>query len=546
MAYLFQKKVRGKTYWYLGENKKVDGVSRRIWQKYLGTANIIKDRVEGVGPAEIDVLEFGAIASVLAIGEDLKFVDIVNKVLPKRNQGLNVGEHLLLTIANRIDEPLSRNQFANWYEHTMLKRRFVVRSSYLSSQGFWNHWKKISQDDIDKIQESLLKNILSFISVRDLVFDPTNFTTYIEEHKDQEMAQFGHSKSGVSGLRQVNLSLLVTKDCGIPLWHHTYDGNINDVSEFKEFITSLTSRITYFSKNCKNITLIFDKGNNSKNNIKNIGKNLHFHIVGSLKPSEHRELFDIPLEQFNDEYESKSGEKTFCATTTKDVYDGAKKIVVTYNEILKYNQKLRTDKAIQKAINQLQNLKGRIKNSTKKRDELLIKVSKIADKPYLRGVILYTLQESKSGFDFSFHTDEQVYDQRAKSFGKNILFTDNLSLETTEIVKLYYDKNIVEEQIKNLKDTHIIRFTPMWCWTDQMIRVHAFTCVMALLFLRLLMKKINETTLNLSQDQLLDQLKKIKLALIKAPKSEKVKAKLSRLNDTQRVLINHLNLRRYL
>lgn len=110
MAYLFQKKVRGLTYWYLGENKKIDGVSRRVWQKYLGTANVIKNRVEGASPVEIDVLEFGIVTSVLNIGDDLSFVDVVNKVLPKRDQGLSIGEHLLLTIINRIDEPLSRNQ----------------------------------------------------------------------------------------------------------------------------------------------------------------------------------------------------------------------------------------------------------------------------------------------------------------------------------------------------------------------------------------------------------------------------------------------------
>jgi transposase len=545
MAYLFKKKVRGLTYWYLGENKKVDGVSRRIWQKYLGTANVIKDRVEGTCSDEIDVLEFGIVASTLVMGDELNFVDTVNKVLPKRVQGLSIGEHLLLTIANRIDEPLSKNQFSNWYEHTMLKRRFVVKASCLSSQDFWNHWKKISQEHIDKIQEALLEKILSLVSVKELVFDPTNFTTYIEEHRAQKMAQFGHAKSGVNGLRQVNLSLLVTKEGGIPLWHHTYDGNINDVTEFREFITSLTTRIAYFSKQCKNITLIFDKGNNSQTNIKNVDKKLHFYVVGSLKPSEHRDLFDIPLEEFNEEYVSKSDEKTFCAATTKNVYDGMKKIVVTYNETLKYNQKLRTDKAINKAINQLENLKSRIIDSTKTRDELLIKVSKIADKPYLRGLIPYTLEKSLSGFDLSFDVDQQAYEQRSKAFGKNILFTDNLSLETDEIVKLYHDKNIVEEQIKNLKDTHVIRFTPMWCWTDHMIRVHAFTCVMALLFLRLLMKRVDEAKLGLSQDQTLDHLKKIKLALLKSPTSEKVTVKLTRLNDTQRTLVNHLNLRRY-
>ncbi len=544
MAYLFQKKVRGLTYWYLGENKKVNSVSRRVWQKYLGTANAIKKKLSaGAMPVEIDVLEFGVIASLLAIGEELDFVNIVDGVISKRSQGLSIGEHLLLTIINRVDSPLSKSQFADWFENTVLKRRFMVKSSYLSSQDFWNHWNKISQEQIDLVQEKLLDKIFPLVDLQDLIFDPTNFVTYIEYHKQNKIPQFGHAKNGVKGLRQVNLSLLVTKKEGIPLWHHSYDGNINDVTEFKEFINTLTARISIFSRRCKNITLVFDKGNNSKNTIKNIGDKLHFFVVGSLKPSMHQDLFEIPFEEFNEEYVSSKGEKTFCATTTKEVYDGNKKIVVTYNVELAYNQKVRTEKAINKAIHQLRNLKGRTHSGN--RDEILIKVNRIVNKNYLRGLINYSLEETTNGLELLFEQNEQAYQQKSKSFGKNILFTDNLSFSTQEIVKLYRDKNIVEEQIKNLKDTQVIRFTPMWCWTDQTIRVHAFTCVMALLFLRLLVKKVHDAKINLSQDQILNQLKKIKLTILKMPSTDKLITKITRLNETQRELTNLLNLRRY-
>ena len=63
----------------------------------------------------------------------------------------------------------------------------------------------------------------------------------LHRHKDKKIMQFGHSKDGRK-LRQVNLSMLVTKKDGIPVWHHTYNGNINDVTEFKEFIKSLNEK----------------------------------------------------------------------------------------------------------------------------------------------------------------------------------------------------------------------------------------------------------------------------------------------------------------
>ncbi len=546
MVSIFKKKFGKRIYWYLGEVKRVDGKPRIIWQKYLGTAEKVKECFEGgLAPQQIDVLEFGNVAGLLSIGEELNFVEAVDKIISKRRQGLSIGEHLLLTIINRIDNPLSKNQLSDWFDSSILKRRFAVKSSYLSSQDFWNHWSKISQEQIDLIQEKLLDKILSLVNTDELVFDPTNFTTYIEEHSKNRIPQFGHSKNKIKGLRQVNLSLLVNKKDGIPLWHHTYDGSIPDVTEFKEFIKSLTKRITIFSRRCKNITLILDKGNNSTKNVKNIDKKLHFFVVGSLKPSEHQELFEIPFEDFNEEYVNAKDEVTFYTETIKDVYDGKKKIVVTYNNKLAYNQKIRTAKAIQKALNQLQNLKGRIEDSKKKRDEILIKVNSIVGKSYLKNLINYELKETVNGLELTFWENEEGYEQKRKTFGKNILFTDKLGMPPQEIIKLYRDKNIIEEQIKNLKDTHVIRFTPMWCWTDNMIRIHAFTCIMALLFLRLLVKKVHDAKIDLSQDQILNQLKKIKLVILRMSNSDKLLTKVTRLNDTQRALVNLFNLRKY-
>ncbi len=541
MAYIFKKMVQGRTVWYLGENKRINGVSKRIWQRYIGNSQTIKDRL--LGPSEIDVLEFGCVASSLAIDEEIEFSKIVDEVINKREQGLSYGEHLLITLINRIDNPQSKNALGDWFNDTILKRTIVVKPSYLSSQNFWNHWNNINDEDIDKIQTKLIEKLVQKCDISELVYDPTNFTTYAEEHKNQKIMQFGHSKDGKK-LRQVNLSMLVTKKDGIPIWHHTYDGNINDVTEFKEFIKSLTEKISFFSKKCKKITLVFDKGNDSKNNIKNINKKLSFFIVGSLKPSEYTELFDIPLEEFNEEYETSEGKKVFCTAKNMEVYEGKKKVVITYSNELAYKNKIRVDKALNKALNQLKNIQGRLKNKKLSRDELLIKVSKIADRQWIKGLIEYEIHGTKIA-SFEFKENKEAYDEMRKSFGKNILFTDDLSLKTIEVVEIYNGKNIIEEQFRNLKDTHVISFTPMWCWTDKMIKIHAFTCVMALLFLRLMNKKVSDSKMDLSQNRIIDELKKIKLTAMYMPDS-KVNYMLTRLNNNQRELAKILDLRKYI
>lgn len=545
MAYLFQKKKGERYYWYLGENQRVNGKVKRIWQKYVGPAeNVANQLAYGTVPEQIDILDFGLCSALLNINDKIKFVESVNEIISKREQGLGYGEHLLISLINRIDNPQSKNKLGEWFEGTVLKRIFSVNKSYLSSQNFWNHWNNISEEEINKIQEELLKILVEKCDISDLYFDPTNFTAYTEEHKNQKLMKFGHSKDG-RRLRQVNLSLLVTKKDGIPIWHHSYEGNINDVTEFKELIKTLAERITFFSKKCKKITLIMDKGNNSKNNIKNINKHLSFFVVGSLKPSEHKELFDIPLEDFNEEYETSEGKKVFCVAKNMNLYEGKKKVVITYSNELAYKNRVRVLKAIEKALNQLKNLEGRIKNSNLSRDELLIKASGIADKPYIKGLIKYEIKNIPSELKLIFSEDEQAYKEKEKSFGKNILFTDDLTLKTTEVVRIYCSKNIIEEQFRTLKNPYVISFTPMWCWTDKMIRVHAFTCVMALLFLRMLVKDVRENKINLSQAQIIEQLKKIKQTLLRMPRRKEIISKLTRLNEEQRVLANVLNIRKY-
>ena len=332
MVYLFKKIKNGKLCWYLGESKRIDGKVRRIWQKYLGTADKVADQLKnGTVPQEIDVLEVGLVAALLDLNNEIDFTNLVDNVIPKREQGLSYGEHLLLTLINRIDNPTSKNKLGDWFNSTILKRIYPVKKDYLSSQNFWNHWNNISEEHIEQVQELLLEKIKAICDISELYFDPTNFTTYIQEHNNQKIMQFGHAKDGRKGFRQVNLSLLVTKKEGIPLWHHTYEGNLNDVTEFKEFIKSMIERVSFFSKKCRKITLVFDKGNNSQNNIKNVSNKLNFFIVGSLKPSEFPELFDIPMKEFNEEYLSAAEKTVFCTSKIMNVYGGKKMVVVTYS-----------------------------------------------------------------------------------------------------------------------------------------------------------------------------------------------------------------------
>lgn len=558
MVYIFKKKKPGgKFCWYLGENGWVNGASKRIWEKYIGTANTIKQLIEEETPVpkQIESISFGLPASLLGINNEINFSSIVDKHNPKRNQGLTVGEHILIDIINRIDEQNSHNKLGAWFQKTMLREVFPVKQSYLSSQSYWNHWQYFDEDKIEAIQKDLLPKIIKDVDIEQLFYDPTNFTTWIDNnHKENpkgkkrhevSMAKFGKSKNKIRGLNQINLALLVTKDYGIPLWHKPYDGNINDVTFFKTFINSLIDKVEVFAKECKSITLVMDKGNNSPPSIKRIGKDLHFYVLGSLAPSQYKDLLEIPLNKFDVEYTSSKRETYKAHSLRKEVFGKQCKVVITYYEKTAYNQRERTERALAKALVYLKEAKSKLNGSKwNNRDEVLMRINSNLTRFHAKGIVNWELKEECEKLKLNFSKNEEKLSYFENSYGKSILFTDNDILLTEEIIKAYHDKYIVEQQIRQLKNKHMISLTPEFCWTDESCRVHAFTCVMALLFLSLLRKKVNEAGLKLSDEEIVSKLKGIRKSRVLMPRRKMI-AMMEKMDSQQTKLYHKLRLEKH-
>ena len=75
-------------------------------------------------------------------------------------------------------------------------------------------------------------------------------------------------------------------------------------------------------------------------------------------------------------------------------------------------------------------------------------------------------------------------------FGKLILFSDNQDWTNEEILAAYRGQFHIEDAFKQMKDPHFVGWSPMFHWTDSMIRVHAFYCVIALTLSSLLWREV--------------------------------------------------------
>jgi len=236
----------------------------------------------------------------MRITQRFGLLDLINDVVPKRDQGPSVGHYILLTALNRALDPCSELAIGDWYEQTILKRLWRFPKSAFSSQRFWDHMDRISSDAITQIEENLLPRIRQKFGVDSevLLYDTTNFFTFLATSNDRaNLPKRGHSKAKRHDLRQVGLALLVTRDFQIPLLHRTYEGNIPDVKLFPQISAELIARYYQITRNTPQATLVFDKGNVSEDAMEHLAV-ADVHFVAALSANRLSEVLEAPQDKY--------------------------------------------------------------------------------------------------------------------------------------------------------------------------------------------------------------------------------------------------------
>ena len=302
---LTKKIINGKPYYYLRFTKRVEGRPKVVRTIYLGRVEEILAAVQkqrkNQRPKRIVLAEFGAIAAVWDMIQQTGLIQLIDAHVPKRAQGLTVGQYLAIAVVNRVVCPKSKLKIGPWVAKTILPRLIPgLQPKKLTSQRFWDHMDRVSLEKIEAIETDLAKRLVEQFGVdlNCLAFDATNFFTFIDTRNEKaDLARRGHNKNGRNDLRQISLALLVSTDFHVPLFHETYEGNRADAVEFRSALSKLRQRQEEFTKQCQDITLVFDKGNNSKDGFEMLA-DTEFHFVGSLAPTQHPDLLKIPLKQF--------------------------------------------------------------------------------------------------------------------------------------------------------------------------------------------------------------------------------------------------------
>src|SRR5580765_995886 len=569
MPSLTRKLIKGRPYYYVRHCQRVDGQPKIVKTTYLGSLDHILQALDSAHtpppPQTAEVLAFGDIAALYDQALELDLVRLVDAQLPKRQQGLSVGEYLLLAAINRAASPTSKAQLAPWYRQSILSRLLPASPAQLSSQAFWNHMDRIQEKDIQAIEEKLTQRLIEHfkINLRTLVYDGTNFFTYINTRNPATLPARGHNKQKRIDLRQVSLGLLVSTDFHVPLFHKVYAGNVNDSTIFKTITEELAQRYRQLAKECEHITLIFDKGNNSDPAMQTLAQTQDppqpgFHFVGSLVASQHPELLQIPLDQFT-ALPSARLEGCLAYRTKRTVFGQQRTVVVTYNEHLLEGQMQGINANLHKARRKLHDLQhslrgrqaGRIKGGKKPTLQSVTRqVEQILGGQFLKKLLRFKVEDGPVPA-LSYHTDTAALGRLMRTqLGKTILFTDNHAWTNEEIVLGYRAQHHIESAFRDMKDPHFLGWSPMFHWTDSKIRVHAFYCVLALTLTSLLQRTLHQKGHDLSMARMLELLRGIQEILLIYPKAVGEKKPrtavcLSTMEEPERQLFDQLNLSRY-
>lgn len=513
VASIQRKIIHGRPYYYIVESRRINGRPRPVVLQYLGTANALLEKLQHpqAQPLRARVTQFGGVAALYDLARQLGLVELIDEHVPKRRQGPSVGQYILVAAINRCLAPTSKLQMPAWLGSTALPRWLGLQSRQFSSPRFWDNMDLLGEAQIVTIGEALTPRLMDtfHLDPASLLFDCTNFDTFVDTENPSQLPRRGHAKSKRTDLRIVGLALLVTTDFHVPLLWKVYPGNQHDSLTFSQVLKELTGRYQALARDCQDITLVFDKGNNSARN-QEILDSTKFHFVGSLVPSQFRDLLAIPMKKFHALKDPRL-ESIQTFRINRQLWGQPRTLVITFSPELQRKQIRGIQQHLTKKRRALDDLQVRLRRSQKpgakgkgfSRDSLTKQVEQIRCGQYIRSLLQVSITERKGLLNLTYRTDAAAYVRlKQNQLGKRILFTDQHDWSDEQIVLAYRSQSQVEDAFADMKDPHFLSWEPMFHWTDSKIRVHAFYCVLALMLGCLLQRWAFQQGVQLSLQQL--------------------------------------------
>ena len=503
-SFIRVKKINGQEYlyeitpYYDKEKKQI-----RQKSKYLGkNVNGVPIRVRLRDQIPKKVLSHGEFIPLLKIAGDLELEKILSDVLPNKE----VWPVLILAM-NYVIHPRALTHIQSWYEGTAFCEDHPELP--LSSQSLSRMLSRIGEGTANlEFSRRLIERTATSTS---LIYDITSLSSYSQ---NIGLLEYGYNRDALN-LPQVNLSLIVDKDLGIPVMYEVYPGSIVDVSTLRNTIKKLNSLGVH------NYTLVLDRGFFSTANIEEmVSADLSFIIP--------------PASNLNSVKEAISAIHPYLKLYQKEPLF-VMPVNITLGEIqLKghayYDQK-REQQERNSFYKRLYDLVERLKNINLKP---WMNSAEVFREMAKRDAKFIEWKAVNGRFEVSIR--KNAVSQAINKMGKFILlYRGDFSWE--ECLSLYRGKDVVEKGFDILKND--LELMPMNVRTDSSLRGYLFIEFLALILRMKLMRMMADAQLlkRYSVDGMLTELEKIKVMIL--PDGQKITTEITK---KQREILDALNM----
>jgi transposase len=449
-------KVKHRNTHYLGVEVTIDGKIRIIPpKKRLKEFEITKS------------VRYGDITVLFDLFKQYGLIELLNGLIPRR--GLPVGEVLASLAINHIINRETLSKFSRWYQDTALEEFTKIAAGKLNSTNLCAVMKtfgKIGPEGIvDVCIELFNKTKHLGTEPSTLIYDITS--TYFYSLKLPKVRP-GYNRDDNS-LPQINISLVATKNKGLPVLFRTYEGNITDVKTIEQLIADV-ERINF-----KIDGIVLDRGMTSKKNLIELdGKDLKIIAGVPLTSDEAKDLVKHDASEEN-ELIRPSG-LIYYEDLSTSLFGIPGRAIVCFNHSDLETERTTRLKKIDVAERKVAEILG--SSASDENQDGLVKEIKAA----IRGVLHYFEIKNEGGKITVKPHIENRKDAKLRD-GKCLIFTTNFEKSASEIIATYFDKDVIEKSFncfKNWLDLHPVRH-----FEEGNVDVYVFICYLAYLVLAL-------------------------------------------------------------
>jgi len=492
MSFIRKYRKGDRTYLAEVESKRIDGKVVQRFIRYVGK------QADGRTVLSTSISD-AQVEGVKLYGPLLLLHHLAEEVGLREHLGTYAGEILSMVYAHCLDYQ-SVSHMQKWFQRTDLN--WLLGLEQLTESRLLGGMDFLENADQEKLQRAIFQSVKRKyrLSNSGVIYDVTNTYLY---GKKCPLGKLGHDKEGVDGRPLIQIGLGVTQDEGIPVFHKTFDGNIGDSRTLHDLIT------TFAGYDLSPGTIVYDRGITSGRNIADI-KALEWETVCGVPLTEPVQKFWRPVVQKGDRLpltdRVQLNRTTFYVTTRPYTIQKVKGTLY-----LCFNARQQVD----------------LRDS--RREEIVAGQQRLREgKTIKTGLERY--------FDHNGEVIPKVLHEAEEFDGYSCIFSTRV-LAKADVVKIYFDKDLVEKAFRSLKG--VVKLQPIRHWLAQRVIAHVFICYLAYLLLSLL--KFRLKSHGISPEEALDELETMYKVYLRDPKNIFKISRVVTLSKRQETILKAVN-----